>query len=112
MGSISLFFNTIILHRDGDQLNIHSHTMPPKRKALAESSSNKDAATKPRNAKAAKTSAKSDASKKSAAKAPEKVTPKGSSAKDDTPAAEKSSNKSKVQAVKYSNANTVRPSYL
>lgn len=81
--------------------------MPPKRKALTESSSNKDAATKLRNAKAAKTSAKSDASKKSASKASEKATLKASPAKDNTPAAEKSSNKSKAQAVKYSNANTV-----
>ncbi|KAH7314176.1 hypothetical protein BKA65DRAFT_516287 [Rhexocercosporidium sp. MPI-PUGE-AT-0058] len=83
--------------------------MPPKRKALAEASANKDTAAKPRNAKAAKTSAKSDASKKPAAKAANDSSSKDSDngvEKKATPTS-KGTSKSKTRAVKYSNANTL-----
>ncbi|KAH7391485.1 hypothetical protein BKA64DRAFT_747031 [Cadophora sp. MPI-SDFR-AT-0126] len=81
--------------------------MPPKRKALAESSSNKDTATKPRDAKTAKTSAMSDASKKSDGKATGKSTPNAAEpAKEKAPSA-KGASKSKAEAIKFSNPNTL-----
>jgi hypothetical protein len=65
--------------------------MPPKRKALAETTINMDAPTKSRNAKASKTSLESSAPTSSAPK----------------PSAPKSTDKTKTRTFKYSNANTV-----
>ncbi|CZT49050.1 uncharacterized protein RSE6_09832 [Rhynchosporium secalis] len=76
--------------------------MPPKRKALADTSSNKDTATESRNAKAAKTSDESDASKNSAAQSKVEVPRVAETA---TPATEKGK-KSKAQPIKYSKPNT------
>ncbi|XMA16277.1 hypothetical protein WAI453_009068 [Rhynchosporium graminicola] len=77
--------------------------MPPKRKALADTSSNKDTATESRNAKAAKTSDESDASKNSAAQSKVEVPRVAETA---TPATEKGK-KSKAQPIKYSEPNTL-----
>lgn len=98
-------------HTYNRQLRVNSiTTMPPKRKALADASTNATQ-SQPRNAKAAKTSAKCTPAKASTRKSADKTVStandKDAAPKAGNKGAPKAATKSRVGAFRYSNADTV-----